>query len=385
MRLLWLLVTLLICYGSLFPFNFVWQWPEDFSWLAWLLDLEKRTTRSDELANFLLFIPFGFFGVLSVQERYRRGRVFGILLVFFSGSLIAYGLQWMQHFLPSRVPASGDALINIGGLAAGCLGAAFSNSNRLRQWIPAWFSPRVSASLLIVLFWLAMQSFPFVPALDWQLVKSNLKPLLAFSLDGSSLAWHLLTWSVCFYCLRQSFDREFKVSWLLVFSILVLGYELLLRRHFLNGHDLLAVPLALLLVSTLRPRALAAVLAAGCLLAVVLTAWYPFRTDSDPNSFSFIPFAAFLKGAMWYNIQRFLEKVFLYGSLVLLLAKFLPGYRPATLAAMSLLLALELGQIFLVGHTPEITDPLLAGLLGIVLYQADRFERKAIRRRARAT
>ena len=66
---------------------------------------------------------------------------------------------------------------------------------------------------------------------------------------------------------------------------------------------------------------------------------------------------------MWLNTQALFEKVFFYGTIIWLLRH--SGYDPvrsATLVAI-MLTAVEVSQIYFRGHTPEITDPLLAILI----------------------
>ena len=119
MRLIWYIVILFIAYGSLYPFNFDFSRPLPADLGAWLLNWQQRTIRSDVIANILLFIPYGFFGALTVQQKQRRYTLVSILLMLSIGIIFAFCLQFIQFYLPSRVSHAADALLNAIGILIG--------------------------------------------------------------------------------------------------------------------------------------------------------------------------------------------------------------------------------------------------------------------------
>jgi hypothetical protein len=113
------------------------------------------------------------------------------------------------------------------------------------------------------------------------------------------------------------------------------------------------------------------------LLALLLAAQiaveglYPFTLRPEPVMFSFIPFIGFEGGSMTTNLQAFLEKIFLYGSLVWLTVACGRSLIFALLSSITFLTAIELVQMYLADRVSEITDPLLALILGMALYFLD--------------
>ena len=78
---------------------------------------------------------------------------------------------------------------------------------------------------------------------------------------------------------------------------------------------------------------------------------------------------------MAVNLQSFLEKVFLYGSLVWLLVQASGSASLSVSLVVLFTTAIEVMQRYIVGRTPEITDPLLVLILGGVLLALERHYR----------
>jgi VanZ family protein len=67
----------------------------------------------------------------------------------------------------------------------------------------------------------------------------------------------------------------------------------------------------------------------------------------------------------------FFEKIFLYGSLLWLLAIISRSLRFSLIFCVVLLSGIEIMQMFIPGRTAEITDPVLAVILGVFFYFLD--------------
>jgi hypothetical protein len=80
---------------------------------------------------------------------------------------------------------------------------------------------------------------------------------------------------------------------------------------------------------------------------------------------------------MSVNIQSFLEKVFLYGTLVWLILQTGASISCSLVLVVILTTSLEIAQRYIVGRTPEITDPLLVLLLGGLLLALERHSRSS--------
>jgi hypothetical protein len=148
---------------------------------------------------------------------------------------------------------------------------------------------------------------------------------------------------------------------------------------------LLLVPLRVLIftrgVSLLEIAGAAAVFVAACVvrfrptptalfvaLAIVIRGLAPFEFSNTPQRFSWLPFQASLLLEWEPALTILLGKVFLYGVLVWLIRE--AGARLAlAVGTTAVLLALiEAIQRYIPAHSAEITDPVIAVLIGWVFW-----------------
>ena len=121
MAFLFVLVLVLIVYGSLYPFNLSSQPPSAETIETFLWSWRQIGSRGDVLGNVALFVPYGFLGMLALPPKDAAVRRFALLLAI--GFTVAAGVQVAQLYLPSRDAALGDVAWN----ALGCLiGAALT-------------------------------------------------------------------------------------------------------------------------------------------------------------------------------------------------------------------------------------------------------------------
>jgi hypothetical protein len=132
---------------------------------------------------------------------------------------------------------------------------------------------------------------------------------------------------------------------------------------------LLGIVVWLSMLSQIRPNT--------AILALLLTAYIliqeliPFVFTPNPGTFSIIPFVGLLKALTIKNVLQFTEKVFLYGSFLWLLVKTGLSLRFSLIFSVVLLTGVEFMQMFLDGRVSDITNPLLAVILGVFLYFLD--------------
>jgi len=102
------------------------------------------------------------------------------------------------------------------------------------------------------------------------------------------------------------------------------------------------------------------------MMVVVLFAsgFSPYQLSDTTQDIQLIPFYGFLGGSMIVNTASFLEKFFLYRTLVWLFQGIGLKLYLAVLITASVTICIEIGQIYLVGHLAEITDPFLVLLIG---------------------
>jgi VanZ family protein len=167
-RSILVIVSVLIAYGSLYPFDF--QLPRDMVGALGataILD-PYATSRGDILGNVALFLPFGFAGMLATARLGGAGT--RLLVVLASGALLAAFLQGGQLFLPERDPALVDVLWNAVGVTAGAVVGFTPLARRLLSADGS--AVRIDVPLVLAGLWVARQLVPLVPSLDLRVVKS---------------------------------------------------------------------------------------------------------------------------------------------------------------------------------------------------------------------
>ncbi len=160
---LWLGYLGLVVYASLYPFA-PWTWPGPLAAPeVFQLPWPRYWGRLDLWANAVGYVPLGFLGVVA---GWRQGhRVWGAVLL---GGLLpaglAYGMEVVQHFLPSRVPSLADWALNSAGAGLGAAlagGLIVSGSlQRLTQWRERWFVPHAAGALALLACWPLGLMFP---------------------------------------------------------------------------------------------------------------------------------------------------------------------------------------------------------------------------------
>ncbi len=371
----WLLlgVMFLIVYASLYPFRFA---SIEVHGLADLLDRLPwgRTTRSDIAANVLLYLPFG--ACLGWLLASRLGGPLALAGATLAGVLLSTGIEVAQIFETRRVASLADLTFNgLGTLAGGALALALRSARHgfSRHPLARLLAQPIPAALLLL--WLGYRLAPFALTLDPDQWLAALAPL-----GQSPRSWaspqaalgYLVGWLVAARALAELYPRRAPAVLLAITMAVVLAGSVLVSGKALDPNELLAMAAALLLslpLSRVGPRQ-----AAG-LLATLLAAWIlldglaPFDFRLDPDAFGLVPFRDALTRYRSTNLVDMFEKCFAYGALVWLLTRSGLRVLGATLAAVGLLLAIELLQAWLPGKAADITDPLLAlvagGLIGV--------------------
>ena len=356
-----LLVGLALTYGSTYPFRFVFPPPEG-AWEAFLSFRSVDLYFGNTLANLLLFVPLGFLVALGCRSRVR-----GLVWAVAAGLALGAGLQAAQVFLPDRVPSLWDATWNVAGSV---LGGLFPRTplRRLAQFA----RPRSAFAAALLGLWLAAETFPFVPTLDWQTLKDALKPLLLHpELDPIPLGANLVGWAALAHLWASRVRLPLARIGPILALLAVLAIQVLVvhRAPTLSGAlgGAAGVFLGLLPVSPHAKSRGLLVLLVVWLAASGLSPW-AFR--QEPGSFHWLPLAGFLRTGTLHALHVGIEKLFWYGLLVELLASE-RRLRPVTIAALgaAFLGGIEWGQRWVAGgHVAEVTDPLI--LAGLALARA---------------
>ena len=374
MKKLWVSFIVLATLGSIYPFNFQASELNVVTIGAFLQSCCKMASRGDILGNIILFIPIGFTGMLVTRPESSASRRF--LFVCLVGGIVALALQVMQIFLPSRDENLQDVVWNLFGIAGGALVGSLAGGLSLSTK-----DNRADVSIVPVTLvgtWLIYRLIPFVPSFDLQLIKDSLKPVFNFQLAPVSIIYDVTAWLVIAYLLRHA-RRSIRLdSYLPLLIIVVFCLEVLIVDNSINFSNLVGATLAVMLwFGALRyidwqERALVILL----LSTVVVAGLAPFELRFESVSFNWLPFHGFLDGSMHLNTQSAAEKVFLYGSLIYLLWRSGTSVLKSILIGFSFVAIIEFAQTRFVGHTPEITDPLLVIFAAIALSVLERHEEK---------
>ncbi|NVJ68553.1 MAG: VanZ family protein [Gammaproteobacteria bacterium] len=373
MRLIWFVVILFIAYGSLYPFNFDFERALPTDLLAWLGNWQQRTIRSDLIANILLFIPYGFFGALLIQQDKRRYPILSVIWLILLGIGFALLLQFLQFYLPSRVPHAADALVNSVGILLGISMAAYTNSQRVRRLIPAKMQFQLTPALLVMGLWIGWAFFPYAPVFATKQIGLGIEGVYKSHWQWALWLKLSLFWLTFYFSFVRIMGRSYQLGILLAVSIFILAIKLSMFRSQLGWSELTAVPFALILHSYLSQRWQLSLMFAGALLLLVADFIWPLQwlDTGQINSVQWIPFKEFLGGSTWYHLSNLLEYSLILACLIFSLARLIKSYRWSALATLSLLVLLSALQLLLVNKTPDITNILMVLILGFLLERID--------------
>jgi VanZ family protein len=362
LRRILLLVIILIVYGSLYPWHFVPHHLAENPFRILLHSWPREAPHyffEDAVVNIALYTPLGFAAYLA----FRKSLLAPVLL----GLLLSSAIEITQLFTPTRITSMMDVISNVAGSALG-VAVAIAFSGVIRRWHPhSHVLLRDRGALALILCWAASLLLPFFPVLGLYLPDRKLMLFLdspAFTLlpfVSAAAVWFVL--GLLIEATGVRFPRG-----LTVLTVLAIPAQILVasRQPVLSQ---LAGAIVGVLIFSLRPRARRVSLAEACAFAgvVIFRGLWPFRFVSAAAPFGWIPFTGALTAAWLPALLVLSEKVFYYGAAVWLLHA--AGIRLArSAAAVAIVLgAIEIVQTHLPGRTPEITDPLMAILIGFVL------------------
>lgn len=366
-KIFWI-VCVLIAYGSFFPFQFHFDMNYNIQVLKEFLSFNYHSGLSDLVSNFVLFLPFGFFGVKALDHiRYGTG------IIVITGILFASILQVIQIFIPARVPSVTDVLWN----TAGCVtGGIFANWIRLptfhdKKHQPVWFSVPV----MIASCWLISQLIPFIPSIDLGEIKNSLKPLLIYhEFSWSSCLVYTICWITAGSFVFGTFQLQRSGFYFCLSAGMVLSLQVIIMTRSVSVSNLLGTLLAMTIwilffdKTVMKTRNLLVVIFA----IIFIDGFFPLHVTADPVPFQFVPFHGFLSGNMLHNIITFFEKLFIYGSLVILLRTVLKNHKISMLIACIWVLSIEMLQMFTLNHSPELTDALMVLIIAILIDKIER-------------
>jgi VanZ family protein len=361
-----LAVAAVILHGSLYPYHFAVP-PRGIGPVATLFASwqELGTSYSDIAANILLYVPFGFFMALTIG----RGRIAQVFVVTLAGLVLCTAIELAQYFEADRLDSMSDVYFNTLGSALGAITAVLigdlSRYLRLAADIAAKPMP-----VLLLVGMLGYHLYPYVPTIDLHKYWHALRPLI--------LAPHLPTYDVLRYfalwlttsCLIGSivgFERSrigVPLFMALVFAAKVAIIDLIVTPAETIGA---VMALSLWIVVGRRTRLAMLLTAVVLCVSIVLGRLQPFQFLAEARAFGWMPFFSFFYGSTSIATMAMLEKFFLYGSLIWLIAEALLPLWLATLLVASLLFATSVVETHLPGRSAEITDAIMALIIGLIM------------------
>jgi hypothetical protein len=109
------------------------------------------------------------------------------------------------------------------------------------------------------------------------------------------------------------------------------------------------------------------VILAGALILAELSPFH-FAAGRAARAFDWVPFRALFRSTWQDGFVVLFRKSFWYGSMLWLWRASGRSLAWATAVAAAVLFLLERAQVYLPGRTPEITDAVLAVLMGVLLW-----------------
>ncbi|HQQ71117.1 MAG TPA: VanZ family protein [Alicycliphilus sp.] len=179
-----LIYAALIVFASLFPFE-GWREQGVSPWVFLTARLPPHYwTWFDVSLNLAGYAPFGFLLALALlRTGWPRAAV---PVAALAGALLSLGMEYLQIFLPRRVPSNMDLALNAAGALLGALAAALlerlgaiSRWSRLRE---RWFVPQARGALVLLALWpwalLFPAALPFGLGQVWERLESALVDVL---------------------------------------------------------------------------------------------------------------------------------------------------------------------------------------------------------------
>ena len=348
MRYLFWLVVFLITYGSLFPFNFSNVMLEDNNTLLYLT---KFPSMGDILGNIALFMPLGL--VLKAQYL-ATDKSKNFIKILLQVVVFSFILQLLQFYLPSRNQNVFDVLFNFIGFYVAWI--AFSllpikkySGEEYLSFLPIGIGCLYFASELI----------PFIPSIDYQLIKNSLKPLLTSSVDLVDVVTSTIYWVLALRLINSS-KRMFSFYYFLILWVGFIIGKLVIYHNYLTVGDLISPLFAMVILrfqSFKRSRSLL-VLITMIVLAYLTKAVESFSPDII-HTFNLLPFTEFLEGNLETNVRSLLFKSFVFCGLIWLSLEAQLNVKKVAYGLFSFMLVVELLQLWMVTKVPGISDPLL--------------------------
>jgi VanZ family protein len=370
LALLWLVIGAIL-YGSLYPFS-LHLYDAGQAGLSHLLGTwrDPPDSRGDLIANILLYMPLGY-AAGSVSTGKSWYAAVGAVAI---GAGLSFSIEWLQYYDQSRVSCLSDFGLNVMGSLAGALVSQTRAFHLKALSLPQ--GGRAVFARVLLFAWVAWRLYPYVPTIDLHKYWNSLKPILlhpeigAYGLFRFTVLWlgvaHLLGTGL----------RSKMPFWMLAATMA--GYfcaKFLIVNQYLNLSEVAGAASALLLSRLSDTRFKLWGLTLLFAIVVVSSRLLPWNPSSIIRPFQWVPFYSLLHGSLTVDSLAFCEKVFLYGTLLLLLIEAGVPLILACVVECITLLGTSALETLMADRSAEVTDAVIALLLAVVYVMLNRDRR----------
>jgi VanZ family protein len=219
--------------------------------------------------------------------------------------------------------------------------------------------------LLIAL--LAYRLYPYVPTIDAHKYWHSVKPLIT---HPGFAPWpifrYFILWLTVSYLLAQALRRNYSRIAGLLFAAFVFAAKVVIVGQTLSASEIAgAVPAFFLWFAFLgRSDAAPAIVLVLLGASVTILRLQPFEFHAQATQFGWMPFRSILRGSLGADYVACVEKIFLYGSLIWIGSRAGLSLWISTCGVGVLLLVTSLAETHLPGRSAEVTDCVMAVLIG---------------------
>jgi VanZ family protein len=322
------------------------------------------------IVNIAIYIPLGFAAHLAFRNaRLPLFRFYGPVIL---GTLVSASVEMAQLYTPNRDTSLLDLITNIAGAAIGTLVAmlfqGMAVARPMHAWPKrAWPGPADRGALMLVFCRGAWLVFPMFPIYGHHELVRKLSvfadsPVLApVAILSAAALWYFTGLLLIAAGMRHA-------PQLVALSILAIPAQFLIVDRQPEISDLLgAIAGFALFAWRSHAKPVTKIEAWAFAAVIVIRGLAPFHFAPASAPFTWIPFGGMLEADWQFGVLVMLEKIFWYTTAVWLLASVM-RLRYAIAAVAAVLAAIEIAQVRLPGRVAESTDPILAILMGFVLF-----------------
>ncbi len=348
-----LVYAALIVFASLFPFE-GWRAQGIDPWVFLFDRLPPHYwTGFDVASNVAGYLPLGFLLAVALSRtESTKGRRRYLLVAVLAGGILSLCLEFLQIYLPKRVPSNMDLLLNTMGTLLGAVTAfVLERRGLLSQWSrfrERWFVRDSHGALVLLALWPWALLFPAAepfglgqlverlervmanwldgtPFLDWLPVRQN--PLLPLTPAAETVCVALGLLVPCLLAFSIAWPRTRRIALVTLIALVGVGATALSSAlswgpshawAWLSTPVLAGIVMGLLLAgaaSGLRPRA------CGVLMLVVLSLHLAILNDAPTSAYFAQTLMDWEQGRFirFYGIGQWLGWLWPFAALVYML------------------------------------------------------------------